>query len=145
MSESWFQNLKKKSNFFTIFEKRYLRIYFIENRGVKNFWKLGNCTKFLTFTKSLFIENCNFGSNLKFCDFGSKMGIWFIDYNGKRIFYEKLRFTAFTKINTYTKKMRPIRNVLVTLRGCSVTLKIAKKPNLITLSPLFLNPEGLSK
>ena len=46
------------------------------------------------------------------------------------------------KGDTYTKKMRPNRSILVNLWGFSVLLKITKKPYFITLSPAFLGPEG---
>ena len=41
--------------------------------------------------KSICIENCEFGSNLKIGYFWLKMGIQFIDYNDKEIIDEKLR------------------------------------------------------
>ena len=60
----------------------------------KEYWKLRAHTKFLRPVSSIFIENYNFSSNLKIGHFGSKMGIWFIDYSDERIDDKKLRFTG---------------------------------------------------
>ena len=60
------------------------------------------------------------------------MGIQFINYNSKRI-SDKNRIKKCAlgrlKVDTYTKKIRQIKSVLVNLQGCSVILKIAKKLN----------------
>ena len=65
----------------------------IEKQRVKIFWKLRAHTKFLRPVSSIFIENYNFNSNLKIGLFGSKMGIWFMDYSDGRIGDKKVRFT----------------------------------------------------
>ena len=58
--------------------------------------------------KSIFITNCDF-DNLKIVYFWLKMGIRFIDYNGKEIIHEKLlimgskRWFLYEKIETKDK------------------------------------------
>ena len=47
------------------------------------------------------------------------------------------------KSDTYTKKIRPNRSVLVKLRGCGVILNMTKKSYLLTLNPVFLSPGSL--
>ena len=75
----------------------------IENRRVKNFFKLRACTKFLRPIQPTLVKNYNFGSNFKIGNFWPNMAIWFADYNGKRITDKKCGLRRF-KTDTYTKK-----------------------------------------
>ena len=98
------QNTSGWSYFFCIITKGT-----IEKERVKNFWKLRTHTKFSRPTRPIFIENCNFGSNLKISHFGPKMGIWFIDYCDEKIGDKKLRFMGIEKWYLYTKKKNKMK------------------------------------
>ena len=69
------------------------------------------------------------------------MAIRFIDYNGKRISYKKIRFTASEKGCLNKKKWDQVKVFWLNFKA-TVRWKSSKKPYLITLSPAFLGPEG---
>ena len=110
--------------------------------GSTPWWKKSVLKSSKTFKKNIlflfFTNNCEFGSNLKIDLFWPKINTFSLIVIAMRQWVNKHCGLQLLKGDTFTKKMRVTRSVLINLQGFSITLKITKIPYFITLSPAFL-------